>query len=120
MASTVDPAALDGFRRRLEARRDELARLIAQGHESDAPVAPDRAIGRLTRQDALQQQAMAAALVRRYAHELRRVEGALEALEAGTYGLCQRCDEPIALARLQAMPYAALCVRCADRPGRPR
>jgi DnaK suppressor protein len=115
MAATPDPAALGGFRRRLEERRDELTALIAEGRRADQPVSPDKAIGRLTRQDALQQQQMSAALVRRNEQELHRVQRALHAIDAGTYGLCQRCGSPIAAARLQAMLYASLCVHCADR-----
>jgi len=109
------------FRERLEARRSELTALIAEGARSGAPVAPDRAIGRLTRQDAIQQQQMAAELVRRYQQELVRVEGALRAIEEGTYGVCARCEERIPQARLDAMPYARLCVSCAERasPGGP-
>lgn len=111
----MEPRNLAAFRQRLEARRTELAKLIAEGKADDEPVSPDKAIGRLTRQDALQQQQMAAALVRRYEQELVRVDTALRAIEEGTYGLCQRCGEPIATARLEAMSHATLCVRCAER-----
>lgn len=43
------------FRPRLEARRAELTRSIEEGRRADQPVSPDKAIGRLTRQDAIQQ-----------------------------------------------------------------
>ena len=54
-----------------------------------------------------------------------RSERALAKLDEGTYGICDGCREPIAPARLQAMPDAALCVACAaserrDRPARRR
>jgi DnaK suppressor protein len=114
MPTPPDATALAAFRGILEARRDELRSLIDQGRRADAPVAPDKAIGRLTRQDALQQQQMAAELIRRYEQELTRVQRALQAIDDGTYGLCQRCGEPIAPARLHAMPHASLCVPCAD------
>jgi DnaK suppressor protein len=104
------------LQQRLEARRVELMTLIDVGRRADAPVSPDKAIGRLTRQDALQQQQMAAELMRRNEQELVRVENALRAMGKGTYGICQRCEEPIAPARLTAMLYAALCVRCAELP----
>ena len=115
MATGLDAAFLSAMRRRLEERRAELTGLIADGRRSDQPVSPDPAIGRLTRQDALQQQQMSAELARRYEQELVRVRNALQAIEDGTYGICQRCGEPIAAARLTAMPHASLCVRCADR-----
>ena len=54
-----------------------------------------------------------------------RSERALAKLDEGTYGICDGCGEAIALARLEAMPDAALCVACAaserrDRPARRR
>jgi len=121
MAASCDGPSPTAFRDRLEARRAELTRLIAHSRASDEPVSPDKSLGRLTRQDALQQQQMAAELTRRHEQELVRVQHALRAIAEGTYGLCQRCREPIAVARLDAMPYAVLCVGCAERrpsPGR--
>jgi len=41
---------------------------------------------------------------------LAQVERALEKIEEGTYGLCDRCDGPIGEGRLDAMPYATLCM----------
>ena len=40
------------------------------------------------------------------------IDRALEKIEDGSYGLCEQCHEPIPDARLQALPYAALCVAC--------
>lgn len=42
-----------------------------------------------------------------------RVIRALEKLADGTYGICDRCGEPIATARLRAMPESVLCIACA-------
>ncbi len=44
--------------------------------------------------------------------ELQAINRALEDIEAGRYGTCQECGEPIALARLKAMPFATRCVSC--------
>jgi DnaK suppressor protein len=52
------------------------------------------------------------ALLRRAQHELGEVSAALQRMEAGTYGDCQRCAEPIGLARLRALPEARLCLAC--------
>lgn len=45
---------------------------------------------------------------------LREVRAALARLEDGTYGICLRCEEPIAPRRLEAIPWAAYCVRCQE------
>ena len=40
------------------------------------------------------------------------IDRALAKMDAGTYGICERCGNPIPKARLKALPYAALCVAC--------
>jgi RNA polymerase-binding transcription factor DksA len=46
---------------------------------------------------------------------LSEVVAALERIDGGTYGSCARCGGPIARERLNAAPYAALCIDCARR-----
>jgi RNA polymerase-binding protein DksA len=43
---------------------------------------------------------------------LRMVEDALHKIEAGRYGICDRCSNPIGVERLRALPFASLCIRC--------
>ncbi len=50
--------------------------------------------------------------------ELSRVEAALRAIDAGTYGTCESCGQPIAPARLEAIPWASMCIDCARKGGR--
>ena len=52
------------------------------------------------------------ALRERAEKELMLVETALERLDAGTFGRCQRCGREVAAARLQAIPWAAHCIDC--------
>jgi DnaK suppressor protein len=103
------------YRARLETLRDELRVGLIQGEEESRPVAPDRAIGRLTRQEAIQAQQMSLELRRRRSLQLRQVEQALRRMDAGTFGMCLRCGEEIGTPRLEARPEAHLCLRCADR-----
>jgi DnaK suppressor protein len=46
---------------------------------------------------------------------LEQVTRALERLKDGTYGTCEKCHDPIDPARLEALPYATLCLRCQQR-----
>ena len=46
---------------------------------------------------------------------LEQVNDALRKIDDGTYGLCDRCHKPIAPGRLEALPYATLCIECAER-----
>ncbi|HEY7668806.1 MAG TPA: TraR/DksA C4-type zinc finger protein [Actinomycetota bacterium] len=55
------------------------------------------------------------ALVESHRANLRDVEAALERMEAGTYGICLRCGKPISDERLEALPWAALCIECKQK-----
>jgi DnaK suppressor protein len=46
---------------------------------------------------------------------LSQVQDALERFEQGTYGVCERCGAEIDPARLKALPYVSLCLRCQQR-----
>lgn len=103
---------------RLRARREEVLRLTAEHEDESDPVEVDQArVGRLSRMDALQSQAMAAEVERRREVELARIEAALERIEQGGYGSCVSCGEPIAAKRLEFDPATPLCVSCAERSG---
>ena len=45
-------------------------------------------------------------------HVLAAIEAALDRIQAGTYGTCEKCGQPIAEERLEAIPYATLCIDC--------
>ncbi len=53
-----------------------------------------------------------------YEQSLAHLERALARLNAGQYGICESCGAQIDPARLEAIPYATLCVRCQQRKGR--
>lgn len=49
-------------------------------------------------------------------HLLEEINGALARIEHGSFGKCLDCQKPISAQRLQAVPYARYCVRCARKP----
>ncbi|WP_074255389.1 TraR/DksA family transcriptional regulator [Vannielia litorea] len=103
-----------GIRARLLARLEELANEERLGRDGRKVVQLDQqAVGRLSRMDALQSQAMAQAASRNRATEDRRIRAALSRLDEGEYGYCTDCGEEIAAARLDHDPAAALCISCA-------
>jgi DnaK suppressor protein len=110
-----DPDDDEAVRRVLTERRADLQALIAGSKESRDAVELDQTrVGRLSRMDAIQGQAMALETDRRRALELQRIDSALRRLEAGDYGVCVRCGEEIAAARLAFDPAATICIDCAD------
>ncbi|MBY5268741.1 TraR/DksA family transcriptional regulator [Spiribacter salinus] len=103
------------FRARLLAQRAELENLQDTRTDSAATVELDQTrVGRLSRMDAMQQQAMAQATGERAKRTLTRIESALRRCDQGTYGDCLRCEEPIDVRRLEIDPAATLCIDCAD------
>ena len=44
--------------------------------------------------------------------EIQQIDDALERLKDGSYGLCETCEQPMARARMEAIPYARLCLTC--------
>lgn len=99
-------------------RRSELQALSETGDEASKPVELDQTrVGRLSRMDALQGQAMSLESRRRREQELARIGKALKRLELGEYGECLNCGEEIASGRLEIDPAATLCIRCAETGG---
>jgi len=114
----MDEADLPGFRERLMTRLAELRAASGATAEDRRPVELDQSsVGRLSRMDAMQVQAMAQAAERRRHDEAERVQAALRRIEEGEFGWCLRCGEEIAPRRLAADPTATLCIACAGRGG---
>ncbi|WP_339392165.1 MULTISPECIES: TraR/DksA family transcriptional regulator [Brevibacterium] len=60
------------------------------------------------------ERSQASAMRKQATERLDEIEAAMTRVEAGTFGICTECGQPIAEARLEARPYAALCVTCAS------
>ena len=77
------------------------------------PVELDQtSVGRVSRIDAMQVQAMAVASEQRRHDEARRIEAAIKRIDEGVYGYCTACGEEIAGERLAANPAVATCMQC--------
>lgn len=112
----VEKAELTRFEKLLSVRQAELVALRSASIEARAPVALDQqSVGRVSRVDALQQQAMAKAQEQHRATELVRIEQALRRIDEGEFGFCADCGEDIAVKRLEVDPSARLCISCAGR-----
>jgi len=107
---------LKAMKRLLDARLAELGELIKSGAKNRTDTELDQQrIGRLSRMDAMQQQAMEDETHRRREKELVRVKSALLRLTAGDYGYCTACDDVIAVKRLENDPATMLCIDCANK-----
>ena len=103
------------LRQVLLVRLAELQQIDALSADSRRPVELDQqSVGRLSRMDAIQQQAMAFASQGRRQHDIRLITQALTRMATDDYGYCGTCGEPIAFRRLQLDPTLALCIECAN------
>jgi len=103
----------DQARSALIARRDALAKEdTANADARDTVELQQDSVGRLSRMDAIQQQAMAQAQERRRSQERARIGAALARIDEGEWGYCLTCGEEIAEARLSHDPSVAVCVAC--------
>ncbi|NNE93227.1 MAG: hypothetical protein HKN23_16410 [Verrucomicrobiales bacterium] len=95
---------------------DEIERLreeSAETEEEREAISPDVSIGRLSRLDAMQIQEIAKEGERRREERLPMLEHALDRIDMGEYGTCERCNEPIPFERLREQPETLHCSACA-------
>lgn len=108
----ADPAS---FRDLLIKRRSELEEEDRLSSGDRAPVTLDQeSVGRLSRIDAMQVQAMALAQERRRKNERLAIDAALVRIEEGEFGYCITCGDEIAEARLSTNPTIVKCLECAS------
>ena len=102
-------------KQRLADKKQELEDLSDLSADARDPVSLDQqSVGRLSRMDAMQQQAMNQATEQKRKHDLVRIEAAERRLRDDEYGYCEECGEEIPDGRLAIDPMAELCVGCAS------
>ena len=92
----------------LETRSRELTRSLADRN----PIAVEPTADAFDEQVLAADREYSAQTLSQESRLLREVEAARNRLRAGTFGVCMRCEEEIALKRLRAVPWAAYCVTC--------
>ncbi len=103
---------------KLVERKNEILTDLGLTEDILKPVELDQSrFGRISRMGEMQQHEMAMAVHRREQAELRRIEKALERIEAEEYGECVSCGEEIGSARLEVDPAVPTCIDCASRAG---
>ena len=105
----------DYYKDLLLARKQQLLNFEQTGREASKTVELDQSrVGRLSRMDALQGQAMSKETQRRRELELQKISAALNRIIEEEFGYCLRCGEFIGEGRLEIDPAATLCVKCAE------
>ncbi|HLV89945.1 MAG: TraR/DksA C4-type zinc finger protein [Acidimicrobiales bacterium] len=122
MSRKLAKSTVERFRKRLEEERDHLEEQIA---EYEREIEEARMTEASSDRSPDPGNAEASSVKLEYAKELSieqntidllgKVRHALLRIEAGSYGICESCGKAIPVQRLEALPYATLCVECASR-----
>ncbi|MGJ8529885.1 TraR/DksA family transcriptional regulator [Maritalea sp.] len=111
----MNNAQISKFKSQLLTRKSELEGLNALSAEARNTVTLDQqSVGRLSRMDAMQAQAMAQAQERQRGAELMRIERALTRIANDDFGFCEDCGDEISEKRLNVDPAALFCLKCAN------
>jgi DnaK suppressor protein len=112
----INSTQLETFKLLLLARQAEMLELEKTGEDATKTVELDQAcVGRLSRIDALQSQAMSVETMRRRQLQLSKIGTALQRIANNEFGFCLHCAEEIDYRRLEYDPAAALCIDCANK-----
>jgi len=104
----------DKLKEHIKKRIEDLNENIKSYQTLIQPIAPDNAIGRLTRMEAINSKSVNEAALSRAKQTLSKMEHALKMIHNPDFGLCRECEEPIPFARLMSVPESGLCVECAE------
>lgn len=93
----------------ISSSRDQISEL----EDLTQPIAPDAAIGRISRMEAINNKSVNEHLLAKTKHKLQRLEASLSFIDEPDYGICRSCKTPIPMGRLMMMPESDRCVECA-------
>jgi DnaK suppressor protein len=102
------------IRGKITSQINDLTVEIESLEKASRPVAPDNAIGRLTRMEAINAKSISEASLSSARMRLTRFHNKLKRIDSDNFGLCALCEEPIPMKRLMLMPETTKCVACME------
>ncbi|NOQ25712.1 MAG: TraR/DksA family transcriptional regulator [Bacteroidales bacterium] len=92
---------------------DKTKKSIIEYKEITKPIAPENAIGRISRMDAINNKSVAEAALRTAEEKLDKLNYMLTQVGEADFGVCAKCKKPIPIGRILLMPQSRHCVNCA-------
>ncbi|MEE9349758.1 MAG: TraR/DksA C4-type zinc finger protein [Flavobacteriaceae bacterium] len=102
------------IRQKIELEIQKTTKSITTLKEFTKPIAPDCAIGRVSRMDAINNKTINDNALRKAELKLKSLTFALQNLEDSDFGICARCKKDIPIMRILIMPHSPFCVHCVD------
>ena len=108
----MDKLNKEEIRIRILGEIEKTRQYIIDYKENTQPIAPENAIGRISRMDAINNKSVAEAALRKAEEKLFKLNDVLTKIDDENFGLCARCKQAIPLGRLLMMPQSLYCVQC--------
>ena len=105
----------EAIRAKIGESMEQLNEKIAELKELTKPIAPENAIGRVSRMDAINNKSVNEAALRQAEAKLSKLKLAVGRIDDSDFGKCARCGGDIPIGRLMLLPESRMCVRCASR-----
>lgn len=87
---------------------------IIEYKEMTQPIAPDDAIGRVSRMDAINNKSVIEAALRKSEEKLSKLNYMVSQVDSADFGMCRKCHGPIPIGRIMIKPESQFCVNCAN------
>ena len=110
----MDKKELNRFKKLLEDRKREVLRDARRTLSEEAAVDTDDLPDEIDLASSEDHQSMVFRLRDREKFLLEKIDRALDRIKAGSYGICEQCDDPIQVQRLEARPVTTLCLKCKE------
>jgi DnaK suppressor protein len=114
MSQVLKKDKIEEFRDLLNEKRNRLLDEAKRTLDNEMVIPPDERMDEVDQASSEYMQAFSFRLRGRERFLMSKIEKALQKIDEGTYGLCEECEEPISLKRLQARPEAQLCIQCKE------
>ncbi|MDT8379966.1 MAG: TraR/DksA C4-type zinc finger protein [Desulfotignum sp.] len=93
---------------------DKTERQISHYRQNTKPIAPDNAIGRISRMDAIINKTVMESSLIQAENRVKKLKKALSNLTSPDFGICIQCGNSIPVGRILIMPETLVCVHCAQ------
>ena len=104
---------LNVVKAKIEEEIEKTLKSISSYKELSKPIAPENAIGRISRMDAINNKTVNEAALKIAEQKLNNLKVALSNIGDPDFGLCSRCKSQIPIGRILLMPHSRFCVNCA-------
>jgi len=110
----MDKKTLSEVKEKIVSEIEKTEKSILEYKEITKPIAPENAIGRISRMDAINNKSVAEAALREAEGKLSKLKYVLGQVDEDDFGVCVKCKKQIPLGRILLMPQSRYCVNCAQ------